>query len=62
MSDFYLCDRCAQVLDVDHRNTCACWPHGREHRKLVMHDYHGRDEIRYKDPTEVCKDFEPRTE
>ena len=51
MSMCYLCDLCANKLDVDYLNTCECMPFSREHRKKAI-DY-GRD-----DPNEICKHFE----
>ena len=47
MSNFYLCDVCAQKLDDnDHRNTCECWPIQGEHRKVPALD-RGRDGYAY---------------
>ena len=47
MSNFYLCDVCAQKLDDnDHLNTCECWPVRSEHRKIPAID-RGRDGYAY---------------
>lgn len=59
VSDLYLCDTCAKMLDGDHLNTCVCLPSfPREHRKRAMHDHHGVGGTRHGDPHDVCEHYE----
>lgn len=56
MSNYFLCDRCANKFG-EHGTptaTTSCVPFPLAHRKRVMYDHGGVDGIRYRDPLEVC--------
>ena len=61
ISNFFLCDYCDNnAMDV-WIDTCHCRAKGMKHvPKKAMLDYHGVGGKRYDEPTDVCKDYEPR--
>lgn len=61
MSNYYLCsycDNCKQLWSWAKEVDCKA---GHDTAK-VMYDYHGVGGKRYDEPTDVCKDYEPRSD